>query len=81
MGGQAPASHTHSSRPVFVCVLITESGPTLYDPMDCSPPGSSIHGVLQARVLEWVAMPSSRGSSPPRERNRVFCITGGFLAI
>jgi len=36
---------------------------TLCDPMDCSPPGSSVHGILQARILEWVAMPSSRGSS------------------
>ena len=36
---------------------------TLYDPLDCSPPGSSVHGILQARTLEWVAMPSSRGSS------------------
>ena len=37
---------------------------TLCDPMDCSPPGSSVHGILQARILEWVAMPSSRGSFP-----------------
>ena len=36
---------------------------TLFDPMDCSPPGSSVHGILPARILEWVAMPSSRGSS------------------
>ena len=36
------------------------------DPMDCSPPGSSVHGILQAKILEWVAMPSSRGSSQPR---------------
>ena len=36
-------------------------------PMDCSPPGSSVHGILQARTLEWVAMPSSRGSSQPRD--------------
>ena len=40
-----------------------QSCPTLCDPMDCSPPGSSVHGILQARILEWVAMPSSRGSS------------------
>ena len=39
----------------------------LCDPMDCSPPGSSVHGILQARILEWVAMPSSRGSSRPRD--------------
>ena len=41
----------------------------LYDVMDCSPPGSSVHGIHQARILEWVAMPYSRGSSPPRELN------------
>ena len=40
-----------------------QSCPTLCNPMDCSPPGSSIHGILQARILEWVSMPSSRGSS------------------
>ena len=38
-----------------------QSSPTLCDPVDCSPPGSSVHGILQARILEWVAMPSSRG--------------------
>ena len=40
---------------------------TLCDPVDCSPPGYSDHGILQARILEWEAMPSSRGSSQPRE--------------
>ena len=44
---------------------------TPYDPMDCSPPGSSVHGILQARILEWNAMPSSRGSSQPRDRSCV----------
>ena len=44
-----------------------QSCPTLCNPMDCSPPGSSIHGVLQARILEWVTMFSSRGSSQPRD--------------
>ena len=45
---------------------------TLCSPMDCSPPGSSVHGILQARVLEWVVMPSSGGSSQPRDRTQVF---------
>ena len=40
-----------------------QSWPTLCDPTDCSPPLSGVHGILQARILEWVAMPSSRGSS------------------
>ena len=41
------------------------------DPMDCSPAGSSAYGILQARILEWVAIPFSRGSSPPRDRTQV----------
>ena len=48
---------------------------TLGDPMDCSPPGSSVRGILQARILEWVAMPSSRGSSQPRDQTRVSSIS------
>ena len=44
--------------------------PALCDPMDCSPPGSSVHGILQARILEYVAMPSSRGSSRPRDQTQ-----------
>ena len=43
--------------------LVAQSCPTLCDPTDCSPPGSSVHGILQARILEWVAIPFSRGSS------------------
>ena len=45
-------------------VLVTQSCPTLPDPMDCGPPGSSVLGISQARILEWVAIPFSRGSSP-----------------
>ena len=49
---------------IYVCACsVTSVMSTLCDPMDCSPPGSSVHGILQARILEWVAMPSSRGSS------------------
>ena len=47
------------------CVLVTQSCLTLCDPMDCSPPGSSAHGILQGRILEWLAIPFSRGSSWP----------------
>ena len=57
-----------------VCVLVAQSCPTLGDPMDCSPPGSSVHGFLQARILEGAAMPSFRGSSQPRDRTWVSCI-------
>ena len=48
-------------------VLVTQLCPALCDPMDCNPPGSSFHGILQARTLEWVAISFSRGSSWPRD--------------
>ena len=53
---------------------------TLCDPMDCSPPGSSVCGSLQARILEWVATPFSRGSSQPRDRNCLECLMSPALA-
>ena len=53
-----------------------QSCPTLCDPMDCSLAGSSLHGILQARVLEWVAISFSRGSSQPRDRTQVSRIPG-----
>ena len=59
--------------------LVTHSCLTLCDPVDCSPPGSSVHGILQARILEWVAISSSRGSSRPRDRTCISCLAGGFL--
>ena len=59
---------------------VAQSCLTLCDPMDCSPPGSSVPGILQASILEWVAFPFSRGSSRPRDRTRVSRIAGrGFL--
>ena len=54
-------------RSVCVLCLVTQSCLTPCDPVDCSPPGSSVHGILQARILQWVAMPSSRESSQPRD--------------
>ena len=51
---------------------LSQSWPTLCDPMGCSLPGSSVHGILQARKLEWAAMPSFRGSSQPRDQTRFF---------
>ena len=65
----SPLSHGSSSLslPYFcnekVRVLVTPWCPTLCDPMDCSPPGSSVHGILQARILEWVAIPFSKADS------------------
>ena len=55
---------------------VAQSCLTLCDPMDCSLPGSSLHGILQARVLEWIAISFSRGSSQPRDRTRVSLIPG-----
>ena len=62
-----------------LCVLVTQLCLTLCDSMDCSPPGSSVHGNLQARLLEWVDFPSSRGSSQPRYWTQVSLIVGGFF--
>ena len=64
-----------------VCLLVTKSCLTIWDPMHCSPPGSSIHGILRVRRLEWVAMPSSRGSSRPRDHTVVSRIAGRFFTI
>ena len=60
---------------VLSCSVASDS----VDPMDCSPPGSSVHGILQARILEWVALSPSRGSSQPRDQTRVSCIAVGFF--
>ena len=59
-----------------VFVKVTQSCPTLCDPMDCSPPGFSVHGIRQAGILEWVAIPFSRGSSQSRDQTQVSCIAG-----
>ena len=63
----------------FVVVLVAKSCPTLWDPMDCSPPGSSVYGIFQARILEWVAFSSSKGSFLPRYQTWVSCIGRGFF--
>ena len=66
---------------VCVCVCVSQLCPTLSNPMDCSPPGSSVHGILQARVLECVAMPFSSGSSRPRNWTWVCCTAGRLFTI
>ena len=60
---------------------VVSNSPTLCDPMDCSPAGSSVHGILQARILEWVAIPFSRGSSWLRYQTLGSCIAGRFFTI
>ena len=64
-----------------VKVVAAQSCLTLCDPMDCSPPGSSVFGILQARMLEWVAIPFFWGSSRPKDWTWVSYIAGGFLTI
>ena len=84
----ALSTKVHQSRLCFSSshvwmweVLVTQSCLTLCDPVDYSPPGSFVHGILLARVLEWVAIPFSRGSSWPSNRSWVSCITGRFFTI
>ena len=59
--------------------LAPQSCPILWDPVDCSPPGSPVHGVSQARMLEWVAISFFRGSSWLRDWTQVSCVAGGFF--
>jgi len=66
---------------VKVKVLVTQWCLTLCDPMDYSPPDSSVHGILQARILEWVAILFFKESLWPMDRTLVSCIAGGFFTI
>ena len=61
-------------------VKVAQLCPTLCDPMDCRPPSSSVHGIFQARILEWVAIPFSRGSFGPRNQTQ-FCFVDRFFTI
>ena len=70
--------HIHT---VIIVLSSSLSHVWLCDPVDCSPPDSSVHGILQATILEWVAIPLSRGSSRPRDQTRVSCTTGRFFTI
>ena len=62
-------------------VSVAQSRPTLCDPMNCSPPDHSVHGILQARIPEWVAISFSRGSSLLRDQTQVSCIAGRFFIV
>ena len=61
--------------------IVAQSCPTLCNPVDCGPPGSSVHGILQARILQWFAISFSRGSSWPRDRTQVSCIAGRLFNL
>ena len=66
---------------VCVCVKVTQLCPSVCDPIDSSPPVSFVHETLQARVLDWVAVPFSRGSSQPSNQTQVSHIVGRFLIV
>ena len=68
---------------IHLCVQakLLQSCMTLWDLRNCNLPGSSVHGILQETILEWVAVSSSRGSSRPRDRTQVSCISGGFFTV
>ena len=72
LSSQGP--HLHGAC-VSGCAKSLQSCPTLCDPMDCSLPGSSVHGIFQERILKWIAISSSRGSSPPRDQIQVSYIS------
>ena len=55
--------------------LVAQACPTLENPLGCSPPGSSVHGIFQVKTLKWVDVSSSRGSSPPRDRTQISCVS------
>ena len=74
-----PQTRVTLSFPACVWAQVIQSCLILFDSMGCSPPSSSVHGIPSARILEWVAMPSSKGSSRSRNQTRVSCIAGGFF--
>ena len=77
--GVAESDTTEHACTINMTMLVTHHVQLFCDPMDCSPPGSSVHGILQERILEWVAISSSRGPSQPRDRTWVSCIAGRFF--
>ena len=80
-GRRICASTQHLEVPLLVCVLVTQLCLTLCKPMDCSLQGSSVRGIIQARILVWVVIFLSRGSSWPRDWTRVSCTAGRFFTI
>ena len=74
--------YTHIHQILFSYLVVVQSlchAQFFCNPMDCSPPGSSVHGISQARILEWVAIAFSRGSSQPRDQTCISYIAGGFF--
>ena len=73
--------HMERCATSYVIIFIIQSSLMPCNPMDSSSPDSSVHGILQARILAWVAMPFSRESSQPRDRTQVSCIAGRFFTV
>ena len=76
--------HLHNNRQIvlkFLSLLVVQLCPSLCDPMDCSLLGSSVHGILQGRILEWVAILFSKGSFQPRGWTWLSCIADRFFTI
>ena len=77
VGQEWMTEHVH----IYTRVSISQSCLTLWDPLDCSLPGSSIHGIFQARILEWIAISFSRGSSRPSHRIQVSLVAGALFTL
>ena len=75
-----PLCYLRDKKQTCVC-SVGQLCPALCNLMDCSLPGSSVHGIFQARILEWVAIPFSRASSQPRDWTQVSCIAGRFFTV
>ena len=73
-------TRTESNRSLAVLVVV-QSCPAVCDSTDSSLPGSSVHGILQARILKWVATPLSKGSSRPKDQTWVSCVAGKFFTV
>ena len=74
-------THTHTHIYTHTCACMLSLNDVSWRPHGLSPPSPSVHGILQARVLEWIAIPFSRRSSQPRDRTQVSCIAGGFFTV
>ena len=77
---QQRPSTAKNNQLIHIC-SVAHSCLTLFGPMNCSPPGSSVHGILQASILEWVAFPSFREAFQPRDQTQVSHTAGGFFTI
>ena len=79
-----PISIGKDTQPPYYCMISCFSCAHLFETMDCTLPGPSLHGIFPAKILEWVAMHSSKGSSQPKDQTCIFCVSwiaGGFFAV